>query len=37
MQDRGVIAYVLRKLKPHKEIYAMHDLELEAMMLALKL
>ena len=37
MQDRGVIAYASRKLKNHEEIYATHDLELEAVMLAMKL
>jgi hypothetical protein len=37
MQDGGVIAYVSRKLKKHEELYATHDLELAAVMLALKL
>jgi hypothetical protein len=37
MQDGGEIAYVLRNLKKHKEIYATHDLELATVMLALKL
>ena len=37
MQDGGVIAYASRKLKKHKELYETHDLELEAIMLALKL
>jgi hypothetical protein len=37
MQDGGVIAYVSRKLKKHKELYMTHDLELAAVMLALKL
>eukprot|EP00253_Pinus_taeda_P028742 PITA_28742 len=37
MQDRGVIAYASRKLKPHEELYATHDLELAAVMLALKI
>jgi hypothetical protein len=32
-----VIAYASRKLKKHKELYATHDLELAAVMLALKL
>ena len=36
MQD-GVIAYASRKLKKHEELYATHDLELVAVMLALKL
>lgn len=26
MQDRGVIAYTSRNLKPHEELYATHDL-----------
>jgi hypothetical protein len=37
MQDGGVIAYVSRKLKKHEELYATHDLDLAAVMLALKL
>jgi hypothetical protein len=37
MQDGGVIAYASRKLKKHEDIYATHDLELAAVMLALKL
>jgi hypothetical protein len=37
MQDGGVIAYASRKLKKHEEFYATHDLELAAIMLALKL
>jgi hypothetical protein len=37
MQDGGVIEYVSRKLKQHEELYATHDLELAAIMLALKL
>jgi hypothetical protein len=36
MQDGGVIAYVSRKMKKHEELYATHDLELVAVMLALK-
>jgi hypothetical protein len=36
-QDGGVIAYAPRKLKKHEELYATHDLELAAVMLALKL
>jgi hypothetical protein len=36
MQDGGVIAYASR-LKKHEELYATHDLELAAVMLALKL
>ncbi len=37
MQDKGVIAYASRKLKPHEELYATHDLELAAIVLALKI
>jgi hypothetical protein len=37
MQDGGVIAYASRKLKKHEELYMTHDLELAAVMLALKL
>jgi hypothetical protein len=37
MQDGGVISYASRKLKKHEELYATHDLELETVMLALKL
>ena len=37
MQDRGVIAYASRKLKPHEELYATHDLELVVVVLALKI
>ena len=37
MQDGGVIAYASRMLKKYEEIYATHDLELAAVMLALKL
>jgi hypothetical protein len=37
MQDGGVIAYASKKLKKHEELYATHDLELAAVMLALKL
>jgi ribonuclease HI len=37
MQDGGVIAYASRKLKKHEELYTTHDLELAAIMLALKL
>ena len=37
MQESGVIAYASRKLNPHEEQYATHDLELAAVMLALKL
>ena len=37
MQEGGVIAYASRKLKPHEEFYATHDLELAAVVLALKM
>jgi hypothetical protein len=37
MQDGGVIAYASRKLKKHEELYTTHDLELVAVMLALKI
>jgi len=37
MQKGGVIAYASRKLKKNEELYATHDLELAAVMLALKL
>jgi hypothetical protein len=37
MHDGGVIAYASRKLKQHEELYTTHDLELAAVMLALKL
>ena len=37
MQEDGVIAYASRKLKPHEDKYATHDLELAAVMMALKL
>ena len=37
MQEGGVIAYASCNLKPHEEQYATHDLELAAVMLALKL
>jgi hypothetical protein len=36
MQDRKVIAYTARKLKPHEVNYPMHDLELGAIVFALK-
>ena len=36
-RDGGVTAYASRKLKQHEDIYATHDLELEVVMLALKL
>jgi hypothetical protein len=37
MQDGGVIAYASMKLKKQEDLYATHDLELAAIMLALKL
>lgn len=37
MQDRGVITYASRKLKPHEELHATHDLELAAVVLALNI
>ena len=37
MQDGGVIAYASRKLKKNEELYTTHDLELAAVMLALKI
>ena len=36
MQERKVIAYASRKLKPHELNYATHDLELAAVVHALK-
>jgi hypothetical protein len=36
MQDRRVIAYISRKLRRHEENYVMHDLELLAIVYALK-
>jgi hypothetical protein len=36
MQDGRVIAYISRKLRRHEENYAMHDLELLAIIYALK-
>ena len=36
MQDGRVIAYILRKLRRHEENYVMHDLELLAIVYALK-
>ena len=37
MQDDRVIAYASRQLKPHEKNYPVHDLELAAVVLALKL
>src|SRR4051812_7242750 len=36
MQDRHVVAYASRKLRPHEENYPTHDLELAAVVHALK-
>jgi hypothetical protein len=36
MQDGRVIAYISRKLRKHEENYVMHDLELLAIMYALR-
>jgi hypothetical protein len=36
MQDRRVIAYGSRQLKPHEVNYPTHDLELAAVVFALK-
>ncbi|GKB07305.1 putative reverse transcriptase domain-containing protein [Tanacetum coccineum] len=37
MQKEKVIAYASRQLKPHEENYTIHDLELEAVVFALKI
>ena len=37
MQHGGVIAYALRQLKPHERNYPAHDLELAAIIFALKI
>jgi hypothetical protein len=37
MQDEKVVAYASRQLKKHKENYPTHDLELVAMVHALKI
>ena len=37
MQDGRVIAYASRQLKPHEQNYPVHDLELAAVIIALKL
>ena len=36
MQDQKVVAYASRQLKPHERRYPTHDLELAAIMFALK-
>ena len=37
MQERRVIAYAPRQVRPHEENYPVHDLELAAVIYALKL
>ena len=37
MQDRGVVAYASRQLRPHEGNYPTHDLELAAVVFALKM
>ena len=37
MQDGKVVAYALRRLKPHEQNYPTHDLELVAVVFALKI
>ena len=37
MQESKVVAYALRQLKPHEKNYATHDLELAAIVFALKI
>ena len=37
IQDGKVVAYALRQLKPHEQNYPTHDLELAAVMFALKI
>ena len=37
MQDRKVVAYASKYLKPHEQNYPTHDLELEAVVFALKI
>ena len=37
MQEGKVVAYVSRQLKPHEKNYPMHDLELAAIVFALKI
>ena len=36
MQDGKVVAYASRQLKPHEQNYPTHDLDLAAVMFALK-
>ena len=37
MQSRGVVAYAARQLRPHEGNYPTHDLELAAIVFALKI
>ena len=37
MQDRKVVAYASRQLKPHEQKYPTHDLELVAVVFAFKI
>ena len=37
MQNRNVVAYASRQLKPHKRTYPTHDLELATVVFALKI
>ena len=37
MQDRNVVAYASRQLKPHEVNYLTHDLELATVVFALKI
>ena len=37
MQDGKVVAFVSRQLKPHEQNYPTHDLELVAVVFALKM
>ena len=37
MKDGKVVAYALRQLKPHEQNYPTHDLELVAVVFALKI
>ena len=37
MQDKKVVAYASRQLRPHEENYQTHDLELAAIVFALKI
>ena len=37
MQNRNMVVYTSRQLKPHKKNYLVHDLELAAVVFALKI